>query len=252
MVNVTWLAFFTAKAQKLEPLPPEAQVSKLDCNVPQQGFFDNRFHLGCLRGWEETCWIAALVGPDWVIMNTQRFLSWPHPFLQFTFRPSPFPPFLFLYSQICPTPFFSMPLALCTFFHSTQPPLPPITHAIYAPPTLLASWGAKLHSLLTIENIQSHQPHTHDPLCLCTHTSCVCLPPSLCPPPLPPLTSPPSLQLSSSLPELTLSLAFALTGQSPRAERPHLLFDLPLSPALLSLASSLQRLTHSSAVQPSG
>ncbi|KAG7486544.1 hypothetical protein JOB18_033349 [Solea senegalensis] len=43
---------------------------------------------------------------------------------------------------------------------------------------------------------------------------------SLYPPLLPPLTSPPSLKLSVSLPELTLSLAFALTGQSPRAENP--------------------------------
>lgn len=78
-------------------------------------------------------------------------------------------------------------------------------------------------------------------------------PPLLCPPPLPPLTSPPSLQFSSSLPELTLSLAFVLTGQSPRAEHPHLLFDLPLPPpSLLSLPSSPRLLTHSSAVQPSG
>lgn len=276
-----WGAFFTAKAQKCEPLPAEAQALS-------QGMW----HIGSqiLKNFEEAemfwdftilktsgKWLwsssAGFLGPPlspgvstwlgrkpaglqpsldrtWSIMNTRHFPSWPHPFLQFTFLPSPFPPFLFLYSQICPTPFLSVPLALCTFFRSTHPPLPPITHAVCAPPTLPASTGAQLHSLQTTENIQSHQPHTHDPLCLCTHTSCVCVSPFTLPSSTSPLTSPPSLQLSSSLPELTLSLAFALTGQSPRAERPHLLFDL--SPSLLSLASSLQPLTHSSAVQPSG
>lgn len=89
----------------------------------------------------------------------------------------PLSPFFPLYSQICPTPFFSVPLALWAFFHSTHPPLPPITHVVYAPPTPPASTGANVHSLLTTENTQSHQPHTHDPLRLHTHFLCVCLPP---------------------------------------------------------------------------
>lgn len=55
-----------------------------------------------------------------------------------------------------------------------------------------------------------------------------------------PFRLPSRLQLSLSLPELTLSLAFALTGQSPRAERPllYLIRRLPLvSPSISILPS---------------
>lgn len=175
-----------------------------------------------------------LVGADWCRLIYDEYSAFSlltPPFPAVSISSLPFSPRL----QTRPTPFFSIP-----FFRPTHPPLPPFTHAFQAPPTRPASAAAKSpprpwkHAVPPASRPWSSLP-------LHTHFLCVCLPASLCPPPLPPLTSPPSLQLGSSLSELTLSLAFALTGQSPRAEPSSFIRSatLPLSfvSRLLSAAS---------------
>lgn len=182
-------------------------------------------------------------------MNTPVSLLAP-PFTAVYISSLPLPSFLFLYSNLCPTPFFSVPLMLYTFFvfHSSSTSS---YHIRCWCSSLSAGFNRSKAALPPNYWNQSVSPvlHPWSSLLLHTHTSCVCV----C---VPSSTSPSDLsslsQLSTSLPQLTLSLAFALTGQSPRAELPPLLFDLPLCPSLLSPPSSLQRLTRSSAVQPSG
>lgn len=180
--------------------------------------------------------------------------------------------FLFLYAEVAirPSPFFSVSFMLHTFFFLLPPQfLPPpfcrTLYCVHAPPSLPSFTEAKtLFPSVSVKNekfapILSHvwnvTPMIFSALSISLHKLPVCLPfwASLYPPPLPPLTSPPSLQLNLSLPELTLSLAFALTGQSPRAEHPrlYLIRHLPL-PLPVSLSPSLQLFTHSSLSSPQG
>lgn len=200
---------------------------------------------------KKTCWVAALVGPDLIYNEHPAFslLTPPFPAVYISSLPlSPVP--LSLFTNM------SHPLPLCAFGTLYLFPFHSSSTSSYHTCRLCSAHSAGINRRTTPlppnhwKHSVSPASHPWSSLPLHTHTSCVCVSPFTLPSSTSPLTSPPSLQLSSSLPELTLSLAFALTGQSPRAERPHLLFDL--SPSLLSLASSLQPLTHSSAAQPSG
>lgn len=195
----------------------------------------------------------------------------PPPFCSLLF----FPPFFLVPLSLCRSGHTSLPL-LFRVFHASYvffllPPqfLPPpfcrTLYCVHAPPSLPSFTEAKtLFPSVSVKNekfapILSHvwnvTPMIFSALSISLHKLPVCLPfwASLYPPPLPPLTSPPSLQLNLSLPELTLSLAFALTGQSPRAEHPrlYLIRHLPL-PLPVSLSPSLQLFTHSSLSSPQG
>lgn len=203
------------------------------------------------------------------------FFSWRHPSLPpfAVYFSSPASLFLFLYAEVTIRPSPSFPCLSCfiRFFFLLPPQfLPPpfcrTLYCVHAPPSLSSSAEAKTPVFPSVSvkskkfaPMPSHfwnvTPMIFSALSISLHKLPVCLPfwASLYPPPLPPLTSPPSLQLNLSLPELTLSLAFALTGQSPRAVLPrlYLIRHLPL-PLPVSLSPSLQLFTHSSLSGPQG
>lgn len=199
---------------------------------------------------------------------------------QFTFLPSPFSCSSFFMQKwsYVPPSFFSESFMLYTFFLPPSKFPPPFCRTLSSCSSL-TSWfhwskDLKLLSLMFLFKkkikwkscfyfltlFEKLHPWSFLPWAISLHKLPVCLPlwASLYPPPLPPLTSPPFLQLSFSLPELTLSLAFALTGQSPRAEHSHLYLilhlrlSLPVSlPFFLSLSISTAIHPFIS-VQPSG
>lgn len=180
---------------------------------------------------------------------------------------------LLLCAFYVPSPFTLVPLSLCRnmslpllFCHALYPYLwlsvstsSFVKHCIYAPPSHWTSTEAKTFSLLL--KIKCSLPFLCSfsgvtPLILSVSAESLltlpaCLPPSLLPPPLPPLTSPPSLQHSFSPFELTLSLAFVLTGQSPRAECRHhyLICHLLLSFVSVHISTAIHPFIS---VQPQG